>query len=380
MPGVLDLADLAAEQWGLVTTSQARSVGVSPQAVARLSNQGALERMTHGVYRVTGAPPSQLDNLRAAWLALDPGRRASERLRDQAPAVVSHRSAAAIHELGDLEADEFEFTSAERKQTRRPDTRIHRGYVDAREWAVVDGLPVTTVIRTVADLVAAHLDGGHLASVVRDALTRRQADDRQLVEVLRQHAHHYNARIGDGEALLSRLLQESGISEPIERAVELAGAQARDELRLRWDAGQSMQMQQLSEQLVSIQRAIAPAARLSEQIANSPGVMAAAETAAMMQSIANSPVMKAAAEIGERVHASAGLQEHAKQYAALVDSSTMKAMADLARSALSPAMQRLAKQFAEVAEVSSLAQTVSEAVVIPEIAMPQIVLGEIEEG
>ncbi len=118
MPAVLDLADLAAEQWGLVTTAQARSVGVSPQAVARLTNQGALERMTHGVYRVTGAPPSPLDNLRAAWLALDPERRAGERLRGQAPAVVSHRSAAAIHELGDLEAHEFEFTSAAPRSTR----------------------------------------------------------------------------------------------------------------------------------------------------------------------------------------------------------------------------------------------------------------------
>jgi len=245
---------------------------------------------------------------------------------------------------------------------------------------VVDGLPVTTVIRTVADLAAAHLDGGHLASVVRDALTRRQADDRQLVEVLRRHAHHYNARMGDGEALLSRLLQESGISEPIERAVELAGAQARDELRLRWDAGQSVQMQQLSEQLASIQRAIAPAARLNELIANSPGIKAAAETVAKTQSIANSPTMKAAAEMAERVHASTGLQELAKQHAALVDSPTMKAMAELARSAQSPTMQRLAKQFAEVAEVSRLARTVSEAVVIPEIAMPKIVLGEIEEG
>lgn len=323
MNAVLDLADLAAEQWGLVTTAQARVVGVSPQAVARLTNQGALERMTHGVYRVTGAPPSPLDNLRAAWLALDPARRASERLRDHAQAVVSHRSAAAIHELGDLEADEFEFTSATRKQTRRHDIRIHRGQVDDGEWTTVDGLPVTTVIRTVADLADAHLDGGHLASVVRDALTRRQADDKQLIDVLRRHAHRYNARMGDGEALLSRLLQESGISDPIERAVELARAQT----RLRRDVDQSMQIQRLSEQIASIQRDIAPAARFNEQLVNSPA---------------------------------------------------MKAMADLARSAQSPAMQQIAKQFAEVAEVSRLARTLSEAVVIREVAVSDIALGEID--
>lgn len=360
MSAVLDLADRAAEQWGLVTTAQARSLGVSPQAVARLTNQGALERMTHGVYRVTGAPPSPLDGLRAAWLALEPARRAGERLRDETPAVVSHRSAAAIHGLGNLEADEFEFTSAERKQTRRSDIRIHRGQINAGEWTVVDGLPVTTVIRTVADLAAAHVDGGHLASVVRDALMRQQVDDQQIVAALRLNAHHYGARMGNGEALLSRLLQESGISEPIERAVELAAPKASGGLRLHWDTDQSIQLRQLGEQLAAIQRIIAPAARLSEQIANSPA-------------------MKAAAEMAERVQTSAALQELAKQHAALVDSPTTKDMAELARYAQSPAMQRLAKQYVEVAEVSRLARTVSEAVNVPEIAMPEIVLGETQE-
>jgi predicted transcriptional regulator of viral defense system len=337
MSAVLDLADLATEQWGLVTTAQARSLDVSPQAVARLANQGALERMMHGVYRVTGAPPSPLDDLRAAWLALDPARRARERLRDEAPTVVSHRSAAAIHELGDLEADEYEFTSGERKQTRRTDIRIHRGKVGAEEWTVVDGLPVTSVVRTVADLAAAHVDGGHLAGVVRDALTRQQVHDRQLIDVLRHHSHHYNARMGDGEALLSRLLQESGISESIERAVKLAGAQAPGNAgdRVHRDSDHQPQFQQLREQLASIERAITSVARLSEQITNSPAMKATADADATM--------------------------------------------AELARLLRSPAMQRLAEQAPEMAEVSRLARRVSEAVRVPEIAIPESDLLEIEE-
>lgn len=366
MPAALDLADIAAEQWGLVTTAQARSVGVSTQAVARFANNGALERMTHGVYRVVGAPATPLDSLRAAWVALDPARRASERLRDQAPAVVSHRSAAAIHRLGDLEADEFEFTSSERKQTRRPDIRIHRGHVGAGEWAVVDGLPVTTVIRTVDDLATERIDGGHLASVVRDALTRQQVDDRELIAVLRRHAHHYSAPMGDGEALLTRLLQESGISEPIERAVALATPGAGGQ-------GHTITPRQLAEQLAAIQRAVEPAARLSQQIANSPAMRAAAEASERMQAIINSPGMRAVAEMVERAHSSAALQEIARQHAALLDSPAMKAMAEIAQS---PAVQRLAKQYAEVAEFSRLARTVTQNV--DAIAMPDVVVGEIE--
>lgn len=351
MPVALDLADLASEQWGLVTTAQARDVGVSAQAVARLTNQGALERMTHGVYRVAGAPPAPLDELRAAWLTLDPSRRAGERLRDPSPAVVSHRSAAAIHRLGDLEADEIEFTSGQRKQTRRPDIRIHRGKVDAGEWTVVDGLPVTTVIRTVDDLAAARLDGGHLASVVRDALTRHRVDDQQLATALRRHAHRYGAPMGDGAALVTRLLQESGIDKPIERAVELASPQA---------AASQIQVRQLAEQLAQLQRTVdLGALRISDQITKSPGLASAMEAIRKLPS-------------------SAVLQELARQNATLVDSSAMKAMAELARTAQSPAFQQIAKKYAEVADVSRLARTVSEAVHIPEIATPEIVLGEID--
>lgn len=273
MAGSLDMADLAAEQWGLVTTAQARGLGVSPQAAARLTNQGALERMTHGVYRVTGAPPSPLDPLRSAWLALDPARRAGERLRDEVPAVVSHRSAAAVHELGDLEADQLEFTSAERKQTRRPDVRIHRAQLGRDEWTVVDGLPVTTVIRTVADLAAVHLDGGHLADVVRDALIRRHVDDRRLIAVLRRHAHRYGAPMGDGAAVLTRFLQESGVPGPIGQAVKLAGAGSIspapvDGLRSSGD------LRELREQLASVQLSIARAVeardleRVEDQVGN----------------------------------------------------------------------------------------------------------------
>lgn len=222
MAAVLYLADLAAEQWGLVTTAQARAVGVPAQGVARLTNQGALERMSHGVYRVAGAPAGPTDEVRAAWLALDPQRTAAARLRDDPPEVVSHRSAAALHDLGDLEADRFEFTVAGRRQSRRPDVRFHRGEVAKDEWTLVDGLPVTTVVRTVGDLAAARIDGGHLASVVRDALTIKQVDADELVEVLSPHAHRYGVALGDGEALVSRFLQESGVSRSTERAVQLA--------------------------------------------------------------------------------------------------------------------------------------------------------------
>lgn len=280
MSSMLRCADLAAEQWGLVTTAQVRTLGVSAQTVARLTGQGALERVTHGVYRVTGTPPAPLDDLRAAWLTLDPARRAGERLRGGELAVVSHRSAAAIHELGDLETDESEFTIGTRKQTRRPGVRIHRRSLEPREWTVRDGLPVTTVVRTVADLAADRVDGGHLATVVRDALTRRHIDDRQLIEVLRHHAHHYGAPTGDGAALLARFLGESGVPRSIGRAVELAGTGFSGPAT----TSHSEVLRRLEEQLADIQYAVTSAVRIGEHNATASALNAAADLVDSVQS------------------------------------------------------------------------------------------------
>lgn len=258
MSAALTLDDVAAEQWGMVTTAQARALGVSAQGVARLANQGSLERMTHGVYRVSGAPPEPADELRAAWLTLDPSRRSAERVRDASPAVVSHRSAAGLHGLGDLDADLHEFTTGGRKQSRRPDIMFHRAHLAAGEWTVVDGLPVTTVARTIADLAAARVDGGHLASVVRDALTVKQVSDQVLSAALAPHAQRYGAPAGDGEALLARFIQESGVSVPLGRAVELSGVG-----NLAASAAQllaaSPGLVRLQEQMAAIAQAITPA-------------------------------------------------------------------------------------------------------------------------
>lgn len=212
----IEMADIAASQWGLITARQALEVGATSNVLTRLADKGALERVTHGVYRISGAPPSSLDDLRADWLALDPGTHASDRrwggLELGEPlAIVSHRSAARLHDLGDIDADDHEFTLAVRKQTRRTGVKIHRLPIAEDDWTLVDGLPVTTPLRTIDDLASAHIDGGHLASIVRDAIATGGADDEDVIRVLRRHARFYGAPMGDGNELLKFFLQEAGV-------------------------------------------------------------------------------------------------------------------------------------------------------------------------
>lgn len=218
----LQLADIAASQWGLVTAAQARRADVNPQQLARLSNAGVLQRLQHGVYRLAGVPHDRLTELKAAaWLGLDPQATATERLdRPDPTGVVSHRSAARVHELGDLDADLNEFSVASPKRTRHRDIRSYKRELDRTDWEVIDGLPTTTVAATIRDLAAAATDGGHLAGVIRDAILHAKITYATVAAVLRPYAHDYGAPLGDGHALTKALLAESGLAQTISAAAK----------------------------------------------------------------------------------------------------------------------------------------------------------------
>lgn len=199
------LAYLAEDQWGLLTRRQAEDSGISPATVQRLSDNGLiLERMARGVYHLAGAPLPDHAELRAAWLQLAPETPAWERRPEQG--VVSHRSAAALQDLGHLPADRHEFTLPHRRQTRRPDVRVHRGTVKNGEWRVLGGLFVTTPSRTAADLLGEQEDPEAVARVVAEALRRGQEQPASFAHSLSSRTAQLGARRGDGVAALAALL------------------------------------------------------------------------------------------------------------------------------------------------------------------------------
>lgn len=205
------LAELAEDQWGLLTRRQAEAAGVSAATLQRLARGGILERTAHGVYHLAGAPLPPHSSLRSAWLALAPGIPAWE--RQPAQGTVSHRSAAALWELGDLAADRHEFTLPKRRQTRQPGIRLHRGQLHPGETAILGGLPVTTPGRVASDLLADKEDPEAVARVVADALRRKKEWAGNLPAALAPRAAQLHFRRSDGRAVLSWLLDLSGAPE-----------------------------------------------------------------------------------------------------------------------------------------------------------------------
>lgn len=206
-----DVTEIASGQWGMLTSRQAAAVGVDARTLARWAEMGELERLAHGIYRLAGTPRSPHDDLRVTWLSFDPGPTAYERIGSGPSEVVSHRSAAVLHGLGDMDADVLEFSAPVRRQTRRPDVVIHRAKFSDGDWQLVDGLPVTTPLRTIGDLAATHIDQGHLAGAVRDAIAQYDVPVSRISTILSPWARSYAAAADDGDQLVDRLLSQAGV-------------------------------------------------------------------------------------------------------------------------------------------------------------------------
>lgn len=227
------VSQIAAGQWGLLTTAQAGREGVTRLQLARLTDAGVLDRVDRGVYATTSSPTHHRP-VRAAWLALDPTRTAEERLTDPiAAGVVSHTSAAALYRLGDLLDDQPELTFPHRKQSRRG-VRLHRAALGERDVTLVDGLPTTTEERTIADLLRDGHDPEHIAHIVGQGVRRGVIDLADLAE----HLDPISSRQGqpDGHALVAHLLDLVGLSEAA-LARELAQSPAGLELIAAGRAG-----------------------------------------------------------------------------------------------------------------------------------------------
>ncbi|MDR1449157.1 MAG: type IV toxin-antitoxin system AbiEi family antitoxin domain-containing protein [Propionibacteriaceae bacterium] len=113
------LWDVAVDQYGYVTTGDARRLGINRVELAKLAARGALENVSHGVYRFPAWPVSGNDHLMEAVLwTRDP------------TAVLSHETALDVLELCDVNPDRVHVNVSGRKYPIRrvdplPALKVH---------------------------------------------------------------------------------------------------------------------------------------------------------------------------------------------------------------------------------------------------------------
>ena len=146
-----ELFALAEEHDGLLTSKEARAAGIQDSVLVRLAQRGRLERMTRGVYRIAHYPVDRLAQYREAvlWAKASQG---PERI------ALSHETALLLYGISDANPSRVNLTVPTSARLRRkcPEwVAIHRANLSPLDIGEHEGLPVTTVSRTIMDVLLA---------------------------------------------------------------------------------------------------------------------------------------------------------------------------------------------------------------------------------
>lgn len=251
--------DLASQQWGMVTTAQAKVAGVSAVMLSRLVDKAVLERVRSGVYVSTSTGWSSATEIRAQWLALEPKVMAADRLATSPTAVVSHESAAELHRIGDLDSPHICFTVPRRRQTRQSEVTFRIAEVDETDWTIVDGLPVTTAVRTLTDLARAGHEPEHLTDMIGDILRRRLATRTEVAHALVDVAEVFTITPATAKGAQAWLEERFPLPEPSTQSTKMM----QDAIARALDSLPGPSPQQIRIMQESMQKAFGP---LQEQL------------------------------------------------------------------------------------------------------------------
>ena len=210
-----EIARIAGAQHGLIALPQLVDLGLSPRAVSDRVAAGRLHRIHRGVFAV-GHP---LLSPQGGWMAAV--------LRAGAGAALSPQAAGAHRGLRAWRG----LPTVTTPRRRRPSAviRFHTAVLPPDEVTVLDGIPTTTVPRTIFDL-ASILDRRGLEQVIREAEVRGLSDPLSLPDLLARHPGRRGAAnlqdvladldVGAGitraelEARFSRFCDDFGIDPP----------------------------------------------------------------------------------------------------------------------------------------------------------------------
>lgn len=168
------IAELAGSQHGIVTLAQLAELGLAPSSVRSRVAAGQLHRMHRGVYAVGHRIVNRYGHWLAAVLACGVG------------AVLSHRSAAALWGIRPTSQASIDVTSPQRSGKGRLGITVHSGAtLLAADVAEIDGIPCTSLARTLLDL-AEVVHGQALERAVHEAEILRVFDGRAVAEILRR--------------------------------------------------------------------------------------------------------------------------------------------------------------------------------------------------
>jgi predicted transcriptional regulator of viral defense system len=193
-----ELMLLAEENDGLVTADNARQAGFTDSVLARLVQRGRIERTSRGVYRVPYLTPGRFSQYREAVLWARANRGPEQ-------VAISHTTALAAYEISDANPHGIHITVPKAARLRRQKPKgivVHREDLSPEDITIHEGMPLTTIARTVADL----LKSGERIDLIRQAISdaRREGfieepEARQIRRRVEEHLSNTRAAHGHME-------------------------------------------------------------------------------------------------------------------------------------------------------------------------------------
>ena len=188
------LSGLADRQHGVVSLSQLQFLGLSAAGVRSRVRSGRLHRKHRGVYAVGRARLTRDGNWMAAVLAYGPR------------AVLSHRSAAALWGLRPDNRATIDITVPATSARSRPGITAHASItLSPADVTIRDGIPCTTVARTLLDLAD---------EVDRRAL-ERAVEQSEILQLFDLRAVHAVLDAANGRRGAGALREVLAILEPV---------------------------------------------------------------------------------------------------------------------------------------------------------------------
>jgi len=181
-----ELLAMAEENDGLVTASQARAIGIVDSVLARLTQRGKLERVTRGVYRIPYYPGDRLSQYREAvsWVRASHG---------PDNVALSHETALAVYGISDANPSRVHITVPKSSRLRRIRPKwivVHRGELSPTDVTLQEGLPVTTVAKSVLDVLKETGRSGIARQAIKDARKEGYISAVEAKQLARQLARY----------------------------------------------------------------------------------------------------------------------------------------------------------------------------------------------
>ncbi len=182
---------LVGRQHGMVARAQLLALGFSAAAVQHRIEYGRLHPVARGIYAVGWPYLDQRRRWAAAVLAVAAGGKSAHSPTQPylgGGVALSHRSAAALWEIGAEQPARIDLSVRRSEGVRRPGLIVHRRLsLPTAAIRLADGLPVTSPVQTLIDL-GTELSPLEVERAINDADKRDLIDPEALRLALDDHA------------------------------------------------------------------------------------------------------------------------------------------------------------------------------------------------